>query len=87
MYIHGKCDKLMAQLKALNQAAGETELATEISPFVTPELITPVITPIQEIAQTADTVSQNLEHYLTQNVVVDTNTDLGSKSQLCGENR
>ena len=84
-HVHGKCNKLMAQLKALNQAAGGTELAAEISPFVTPELITPVITPIQERAQTADTVSQNLEHYLTQNVVVDTNTDLGSKGQLCGE--
>ena len=59
-------------------------MAAEISPFVTPELITPVITPIQEMAQTADTVSQNLEHYLTQNVV-DTNTDLGSEGQLCGE--
>ena len=59
--------------------------AAEISPFVTPELITPVITPIQEIAQTANTVSQNLEHYPTQNVDVNTNTDLGSKGQLCGE--
>ena len=63
----------------------ETESTAEISPFMTPELITPVITPIQEIAQTANTVSQNLEHYLTQKVVVDTNTDLGSKGQLCGE--
>ena len=83
-HVHNKCDDLMAQLKALNQAAGETELAAEISPFVTPELITPVITPIQEIAQTANTVSQNLGHYLTQNVV-DTNTDLGTEGQLCGE--
>ena len=71
----------MAQLKALNQAAGETELAAEMSPFVTPELITPVVTPIQEKAQATNAVSQNLECYLTQNVV-DTNTDLG---QLCGE--
>ena len=51
--VHEKCDHLMAQLKALNQAAGETESAAKISPFVTPELITPVITPIQEIAQAA----------------------------------
>ena len=72
----------MAQLQALNQATGETESAAEISPFVTPELITPVVTPIQEKAQAADAVSQNLECYLTQNVVVDINTDLG---QLCGE--
>ena len=42
---------------------------------MTPELITPVVTPIQEKAQAADAVSQNLECYLTQNVVVDTNTD------------
>ena len=84
-HVHNKCDDLMAQLKALNQAAGETESTAEISPFVTPELITPVITLIQEIAQTANTVSQNLGHYLTQNVVVDTNTDLGSEGQLCGE--
>ena len=33
-HVHDKCDDLMAQLKALNQAAGETELAAEISPFV-----------------------------------------------------
>ena len=50
---------------------------------MTPELITPVVTPIQEVAQAADAVSQNLECYLTsKNVVADTNTDLG---QLCGE--
>ena len=84
-HVHNKCDDLMAQLKALNQAASETELAAEISSFVTPELITPVITPIQEIAQTANTVSQNFEHYLTQDVDVDTNTDLDSKGQLYGE--
>ena len=82
VHVHEKCDHLMAQLKALNQAGGETESAAEISPFVTPELITPVITPIQEIAQAANAVFQNLECYLTQNVVVDTNTDLG---QLYGE--
>ena len=76
-HVHNKCDDLMAQLKALNQAAGETELAAEISPFVTPELITPVITSIQEITQTANTVSQNLGHYLTQNVV-DTGTGVTS---------
>ena len=57
-------------------------MAAKFSPFVTPELITPVITPIQEIAQAADAVSQNLECYLTSQNVVDTNTDLG---QLCGE--
>ena len=82
LHVHEKCDYLMAQIKALNQAAGETELAAEISPFVTLELITPVVTPIQEKAQATNTVSQNLKCYLTQNVVVDTNTDLG---QLCGE--
>ena len=82
LHVHEKCDDLIAQIKALNQAAGETELAAEISPFVTPELMTLVFTPIQEKAQAADTVSQNLKCYLTQNVVVDTNTNLG---QLCGE--
>ena len=82
VHVHEKCDHLMTQLKALNQAVGETELAAEISPFVTLELVTPVETPIQKKAQAADAVSQNLECYLTQNVVVDTNTDLG---QLCGE--
>ena len=58
------------------------QLAVEISPFVTPELITPVVTPVQGKAQATDAVSQNLECYLTQNVVVDTNPDLG---QLCDE--
>ena len=82
LHVHEKCDDLMAQIKALNQAAGETESATEISPFVTLELITPVVTPVQEKAQATDAVSQNHECYLTQNVVIDTNTDLG---QLCGE--
>ena len=82
LHVHEKCDDLMVQIKALNQAAGETESAVEISPFVTPEVITPVVTPVQEKAQATDAVSQNLECYLTQNVVVDTNTDLG---QLCGE--
>ena len=82
VHVHEKCDHLMAQLKALNQAAGETESPAKISPFVTPELITLVVTSIQEIAQATDAVSQNLECYLTQNVVVDTNTDLG---QLCSE--
>ena len=81
VHVHEKCDDLMAQLKALNQAAGETESAVEISPFVTPELITPVVTPRQEKAQATNAVSQNLECYPTQNVVVETNTDLG---QLCG---
>ena len=48
VHVHEKCDHLMAQLKALNQAAGEKELAAEISPFVTPELITPVVTQSKE---------------------------------------
>ena len=55
---------------------------SQLQKFVTPELVTPVVTPIQEKAQAANTVSQNLECYLTQNVVFDTNTDFG---QLCGE--
>ena len=82
LHVHEKCDDLMAQIKALNQAAGQTESAAEISPFVTPELMTPVVTPVQEKAQAVAAVSQNLECYLTQNVVVDTNSDLG---QLYGE--
>ena len=47
VHVHEKCDHLMAQIQALNQAAGETELAAEISTFVTPELMTPVVTPVQ----------------------------------------
>ena len=81
VHVHEKCDHLMAQLKALNQAAGETELAAEISPFVTPELITLVVTPNTRNSSSCQ-CSQNLECYLTQNVVVDTNTDSG---QLCGD--
>ena len=41
IYVHEKCDSLMEQIKALNQAAGEAEVPKKVSPFVTP-VITPV---------------------------------------------
>ena len=88
VHVHEKCDSLMAQLKALNQAAGETEVPGKVSPFITPELVTPVITPVQENIQVATPVTQSLEQYLTQNavhMVNDTNTDLGTEGQLNGE--
>ena len=76
-YVHEKCDNLMAQLKALNQAAVNmtTVSAVSTSPFVTP-----VIMPVQgnievrttsskfcpsEVATTADAVSESLINYLT----------------------
>ena len=45
IHVHEKCDSLMAQIEALNQATGETAVPKKVSPFVTPELVTPVITP------------------------------------------
>ena len=88
VHVHEKCDSLMAQLKALNQAADETEVPGKVSPFVTPELVTPVITPVQENVQVGTPVTQSLEQYLTQNavnMVDDTNMDLGTEGQLSGE--
>ena len=88
IHVHEKCDSLMAQIEALNQAAGETEVPKKVLPFVTPELVTPVITPVQENIQVVTPVTQSLEQYLTQNVVNmvnDTNTDLETEGQLNGE--
>ena len=88
IHVHEKCDSLIAQIKALNQAAGETEVPEKVSPFITPELVTPVITPVQENIQVVTPVTQSLEQYLTQNVVNmvnDTNMDLGIEGQLSGE--
>ena len=83
-HIHEKCDNLMAQLKALNQAAVNMNTASAVttSPFVTP-----VIMPVQgnievettsskcpsEVATTADAVSESLINYLTntEDVVVE----------------
>ena len=78
IHVHEKCDSLLDQIKALNQATGETEVPKEVSPFVTPELVTPVITPVQENIQIVTPVTQSMEQYLTQNVVDmvdDTNTE------------
>ena len=88
IHVHEKCDSLLDQIKALNQAAGETEVPKKVSPFVTPELVTPVITPVQENIQVITPVTQSLEQYLTQNVVDmvdDTNTDLETEGQLNGK--
>ena len=85
IHIHEKCDSLLDQIKALNQAAGETEVPKKVSPLVTPDLVTPVITPVQENMQVITSVTQSLEKYLTQNVVDmvgDTNTDLETEGQL-----
>ena len=38
IHVHEKCDSLMDQIKALNQATGETEVPKKVSPFVTLEL-------------------------------------------------
>ena len=51
IHVHEKCDSLMTQIKALNQATGETEVPKKVSSFITPELVTPVITPVQENIQ------------------------------------
>ena len=78
----------MKQIKALNQAAGETEVPKKVSPFVTLELVTPVITPVQENIQVGTPVTQSLEQYLTQNavnMVDDTNTDLETEGQSNGK--
>ena len=88
IHVHEKCDSLMAQIKALNQAAGEAEVPKKVSPFITPELVTLVITQVQEDIQVITPVTQSLEQYLTQNavdMVDDTNTDLETEGQLNGE--
>ena len=88
IHVHEKCDSLMAQIEALNQATGETEVPKKVSPFMTLELVTPVITPVQENIQVITPVTQSLEQYLTQNdvnMVYDTNTDLEIEGQLNDE--
>ena len=84
MYME-KCDNLMAQLKALNQAAVNMTTASAVS---TSPFVTPVIMPVQgnievgttsskfcpsEVATTADAVSESLINYLTntEDVVVE----------------
>ena len=63
IHVHEKCNSLLDQIRALNQAAGGTEVPKEVTPFVTPELVTPVITPVQEsqivtpVTQSPGTVS------------------------------
>ena len=81
-HIHEKCDNLMAQLKALNQAAVNISTASAVStsPFVTP-IVTPVQSNIEvgtvsskclsEVATMADAVSESLVNYLTNTVVVE----------------
>ena len=83
-HIHEKCDNLMAQLKALNQAAVNISTASAVS---TSPFVTPIVTPVQgnievgtvsskclsEVATTADAVSESLVNYLTNtgSIVVD----------------
>ena len=83
-HIHEKCDNLMAQLKALNQAAVNMSTASAVS---TSPFVTPIVMPVQgnievgtvsskclsEVATTADAVSESLVNYLTNtgSVVVD----------------
>ena len=83
-HVYEKCDNLMAQLKALNQAAVNMSTASAVStsPFVTP-IITPVQSNVEvgtissrclsEVATTADAVSESLINYLTntEDVVVE----------------
>ena len=79
-----KCDNLMAQLKALNQAAVNMSTASAVStsPFVTPiimlvqsnvEVGTVSFKCLSEVATTADAVSESLINYLTntEDVVVE----------------
>ena len=81
-HIHEKCDNLMAQLKALNQAAANISTASAVS---TSPFVTPIVMPVQgnievgtvsskclsEVATTADAVSESLVNYLTNTVVVE----------------
>ena len=83
-HIHEKCDKLMAHLKALNQAAVNISTASAVS---TSPFVTPIVMPVQgnievgtvsskclnEVATTADAVSEGLINYLTNtgSIVVD----------------
>ena len=96
-HIHEKCDNLMAQLKALNQAAVNISTASAVStsPFVTP-IVTPVQSNIEvgtvsskclsEVATTADAVSESLVNYLTNtgSVVVDV-VDVVENVNVCNE--
>ena len=84
IHVHEKCNSLLDQIRALNQAAGGTDVPKEVTPFVTPELVTPVITPVQE-SQIVTPVTQSLEQYLTQSVVDmvdDTNTEGQSNNEI-----
>ena len=84
IHVCEKCNSLLDQIRALNQAAGETGVPEKVSPFVTLELVTPIITPVQENVQVITPVTQSLEQYLTQNVVDmvdDTNTNLEAEGQ------
>ena len=83
-HIPEKCDNLMAQLKALNQAAVNMSTASAVS---TSPFVTPIMMPVQgnvevgtisskclsEVATTADAVSESLINYLTntEDVVVE----------------
>ena len=81
-HIHEKCDNLMAQLKALNQAAANISTASAVS---TSPFVTPIVMPVQgnievgtvsskclsEVATTADAVSESLVNYLTNTVAVE----------------
>ena len=87
-HVHNKCDDLMVKLKALNQAAVDMPTASVVStlPFIT-LVITPVhdstevrgseVGNTSEVATTADAVSEELIHYLTNPVAVETNVDSG----------
>ena len=85
-HIHEKYDNLMAQLKALNQAAVNISTASAVS---TSPFVTPIVMPVQgnievgtisskclsEVATMADAVSESLVNYLTNTVVVENVVD------------
>ena len=97
-HVHNKCDDLMVKLKALNQAAVNMPTASVLS---TLPFIIPVITPAHdstevrgsevgntsEVATTADAVSEELIHYLTNPVAVETNVDSGVEKCSDKENK
>ena len=56
-HIHEKCDNLMAQLKALNQAAVNMTAASAVS---TSPFVTPVIMPVQGNIEVGTTSSKCL---------------------------
>ena len=94
-HVHNKCDDLMAKLKALNQAAEDMPTASVVStlPFVTP-IITPVhdrtevrgSENLNEVAVTADAISEGLIDYLTNPIVVEiVENNIGSEVELNGQ--